>query len=69
MKINHAFLACLEVAVLAGQQNPEATPYRLAKAIHDLQKIGSQLHRRYEASCSYAYTDRAPTNERYFFVA
>jgi hypothetical protein len=57
MKINHAFLACLELAVLAGQQNPDATPYRLAKAIHDLQKTGEQLHRRYVADCSYQYAD------------
>lgn len=61
MKINHALLACLEIAVLAGQQNPDATPYPLARAIHDLQKVGCQLHRRYTAQCSYSYTD----NDRY----
>jgi hypothetical protein len=57
MKINHALLACLEVAVLAGQMNPEASPYRLARAIHDIHKIGTQLHNRYAAQCSYPYAD------------
>ena len=53
MKPNHALIACLEVAVLLAHQNPEATPYRIARAVHDLQKMGQQLHRRYEAACSY----------------
>lgn len=55
MKPNHALIACLEVAVFLAHQNPDATPYRLARAVHDLHKIGQQLHRRYEASCSYPY--------------
>ncbi len=52
MKPNQALLACLEVAVALAHQNPEATPYRIARAVHDLQKVGQQLHRRYEAAAN-----------------
>ena len=60
MKPNHALLACLEVAFLFGIQNPEGIPFRVARAIHDLHKIGQQLHRRYENQCNYiwATTDK-----------
>jgi hypothetical protein len=64
MKPNHALIACLEVAVLLANQNPDATPYRIARAVHDLHKIGQQLHRRYEASCSYAHANTEAYEKR-----
>lgn len=64
MKANHALIACLEVAVLLANQNPDATPYRIARAVHDLHKIGQQLHRRYEASCSYPYASTEAYEKR-----
>lgn len=51
----------LEVAALLGREKPDLSAYRIAKAVHDLARLGRQLHRRYEASCSYAWAD----TERY----
>lgn len=53
-------IASLEVAVTLGREHPDLTAYRIAAAVHDLARLGRQLHRRYEASCSYewACTDR-----------
>ncbi len=50
-------LAQLEAAVLLGRDKPDLTAYRIAKAVHDLARFGRQLHRRYEAQCSYAWAD------------
>jgi len=63
-KENHALIACLELAVVLARQNPDAGPYRIARAIHDLHQIGRQLHRRYEASCSYAWADTDAYRDR-----
>lgn len=61
MKISHALIACLEVAFLAAKHETNPSPYRIAQSIHDVQKIGEQLHRRYEAQCSYPWAN----TERY----
>jgi len=54
-------LACLEAAVALGRAKQNLTAYRMAKAVVDLGKIARQLHRRYEASCSYEWA----TTHRY----
>jgi hypothetical protein len=56
-KENTVLIACLELTVVVARDAPKVGPYRIARAIHDLQQIGRQLHRRYEASCSYQWAD------------
>jgi hypothetical protein len=61
---NHSLIACLKVAVLSARERPELGPYRIARVVHDLHKIGQRLHRRYEDSCSYQWADTDAYRER-----
>ena len=54
---DQSLIACLEVAVVIARKQPDLLAFRIARTIHDLQRIGRQLHRRYEASCSYQWAD------------
>lgn len=52
---NHKTMAMLEIIGTIMRDIPESKLYEVSRAVYDLQKIAAQLHKRYEAACSYQW--------------
>lgn len=61
---NPKTMAMLELTGAILRDIPESKLYVVTRAVYDLQKIAGQLHKRYEAACSYEYANTDRYNKR-----